>query len=455
MLAMDPRQAELSRAIDPGVLGRRIRNARLAAGVRQAAVAEAAGVTTAYVSRIEAGERRPAGTKLEAIARLLNVPVEWLIAPDEPAPLDPAIRFKLDQAQLAYSAGSVEEAVSVARDVLGSLGDGPADIDARWQADLVLALCHEALGDLDRAIVELERVAAEPRPDATWIKVLIALSRCCREVGDTARAISVGEDGLRLADELGILQLPEAIQLALTVAAAYAEQGEIDRAARICRRASDEATEVGSPVAQASAYWNGSIMEARRGRRESAAMLASKAVALYEMDADLRNLGRLRTDLALMQISLVPPQIESAWENLEKARREFEWSSASPSDHGRNRLVAARVLAAQGEVTEALEMLNEVLAIDPSSSPMLIAEAQVARGQWLAELGQTEAAVGCYRQAVVTASVAGANRAAAQFWFDLAELLDSIGDHDAARDAYRRSAASAGMASRQALPAHR
>ena len=47
-----------SRTVDPAVLGPRVRAARLRAGLTQA---EAAGteMSTAYVSRIEAGQRRP------------------------------------------------------------------------------------------------------------------------------------------------------------------------------------------------------------------------------------------------------------------------------------------------------------------------------------------------------------------------------------------------------------
>jgi hypothetical protein len=43
---------------------------------------------------------------------------------------------------------------------------------------------------------------------------------------------------------------------------------------------------------------------------------------------------------------------------------------------------------------------------------------------------------------------AGSDRDAAQLWFELADLLEDIGDLDAARDAYRSAAASTGLRSR-------
>ena len=43
---------------------------------------------------------------------------------------------------------------------------------------------------------------------------------------------------------------------------------------------------------------------------------------------------------------------------------------------------------------------------------------------------------------------AGADRGAAQLWFELADLLEDVGDVEAAREAYRSAAASTGLRSR-------
>jgi tetratricopeptide (TPR) repeat protein len=450
MIFMDSRQAELSRSIEKGLLGQRIRNARIAAGLTQGQLGHAADVTTAYISRIEAGDRRPEASRLEAMAGALGVSLDALVGPEETDSVALELRVDLDHAQLALSAGSVEEAATAVERILDKLDQSPASASVRWQAEFIGALCEEARGKMDEAIVALKRLSENPRPDALWVKVLIALSRCYREVGDTERAISVGEDAMETLAGLGLLHVTETIQLAVTVASAYAAQGDVDHAARICLRAVDDAVAIGSPVAQGSAYWNASVMEARRGLPESAVSLASKAVALFELADDRRNMGRLRTDLALMQMSMDPPQLDEAWANLEHGRRELEWSSATPADHGRNRLVAARVLAGRGQLDLAVAAVDEVLAIDTASAPMLIAEAQVARGQWLADLGRVDEALLNFRDAVLIASGIGADRDAGQFWFDLAEIFDRYGDQDSARDAYRRAAASVGLASRRA-----
>lgn len=448
MMFMDPRQAEMSRSIDKAILGRRIRNARLAAGQTQGQLGQAAQVTTAYISRIEAGDRRPEAGRLEAMAVALGVSVDSLVGPEEVDSAALEMRFELDHAQLALSAGSVDEAAAAAARVLDRLDDSPASESMRWQAEFICALCDEARGDLDAAIVGLERLSENPRPEALWVKVLIGLSRCYREAGDTSRAIAVGEDAMATLEELGLSRVTEAVQLMVTVAAAYDAQGDFDHAARICMRAADDAVAIGSPVAQASAYWNASILEARRGLAESAVLLAGKAVALFELADDRRNMGRLRTDLALMQMSMDPPRLDEAEASLEQGRRELYWSSATPAEHGRIGLIAARILAVRGMVEDAIQAASEVIATC-SSVPMLVAEAKVARGQWLADLGNVPLALDELREAVLIASSVGADRDAGQFWFDIAELFDRCDDQDGARDAYRRAAASVGLASRR------
>ncbi len=72
----------LVKTIDAGLLGRRIRHARQRAGLTQG---DAAGtdMSTAYISRIEAGQRRPGADLLVALAERLQCTPEELLAPDD------------------------------------------------------------------------------------------------------------------------------------------------------------------------------------------------------------------------------------------------------------------------------------------------------------------------------------------------------------------------------------
>lgn len=448
MIAMDSRQAELSRTIDRAVLGRRIRNVRLAAGMTQGQLAEAVDVTTAYVSRIEAGQRRPEALRLEAMAKALRTSLDDLVATEDAPSIDLELQLKLDHAQLALTAGSLDEALVLVREIFDEFEGKPGFESFRWQVEFVRCSALEAQGDREGAIVGLERIAETPKADAAWIKVLIALSRCYRESGATKRAISVGEGAMATLDELNLSQSTEAVQLALTVAAAYSVEGDIDHAARICLRAVEDSVSIGSPVAQASAYWNASIMESRRGNIESAVTLAGRAVGLFEMADDLRNMGRLRTQLAMLQLDMDPPQIDEAASNLELGLREMEWSSATPTDRATNRLAAARVLEMRGDLGAALAVADEVIGLGAADAPMLAVEAHVVKGRWLANAGRMDDARRLFQDAALIASGVGADRDIAQVWFELGELLAQTGDSSGSGDAFRRAAATLGAASR-------
>jgi len=55
-----------------------------------------------------------------------------------------------------------------------------------------------------------------------------------------------------------------------------------------------------------------------------------------------------------------------------------------------------------------------------------------------------------YREAVLLLSGIGADRGAAQTWFELGGLLEGLGDEAGALDAFRRAAASTGLVSPRA-----
>ena len=63
-------------------IGKRLREARLARGLSQRTLA-APGVSYAYISRVEAGNRNPSVKALRKLAQKLDVSVEWLETGEE------------------------------------------------------------------------------------------------------------------------------------------------------------------------------------------------------------------------------------------------------------------------------------------------------------------------------------------------------------------------------------
>jgi hypothetical protein len=84
-------------------------------------------------------------------------------------------------------------------------------------------------------------------------------------------------------------------------------------------------------------------------------------------------------------------------------------------------------------------------------APILAADAKSLEGQTWAVDGAIDRASQCYREAVMVLTGVGSDRHAAQQWFELAGLLESVGELDAARDAYRSAAASTGLRDRSSV----
>jgi transcriptional regulator with XRE-family HTH domain len=446
---MDAPQAELLKQIDPAELGRRLRAARVAKGLTQSELA-GPGLSVGYVSRMESGQRRPTGKVLAELASRLGAPLEQLLGGMAPREVD-EIRLMLDYAELALESGEPQEAETRVREVLERVPAAVDDLAER--ARYLHARALEAQGRSDDAILELEELLAGGASDLTRVKAGIALSRVYRDSGDLGRAIDTGEQILvRLADA-GLDSCDEAVQLAVTVAAGYFERGDSGHAVRICRTAIAKAEALGSPTARACAYWNASVMQAERGQLREAVWLAERALSLLDEGRESRNLARLRAQLGRMQLSLDPPELAAARENLEQAKQQLAWSSATPAELAMTELDLARADFLGGDLASARLLITRVQAATEGHAPILAAEAKALEGQLLATQGDTAAAAAAYQQAVHLLTAIGADRGAAQLWFDLAGLLEEVGQVDEAREAYRRAASSTGLRARTSRPA--
>lgn len=445
---MDSRQLDLLKGCDPTEIGGRLKAVRLSKELTQADVAGDA-MSVAYLSRMESGQRRPTAKMLAELAQRLEVPVEELLGETTPREMD-EIRLTLDYAELSLESGEAHEALTHVREALGRLESTPADtlVD---RARFLSARAYEALGRTDDALDELERLV-DSAPGLMRVNAGIALSRVYRESGDLGRAIDTGERILADLAESGLDSCDEAVQLTVTLAAAYFERGDSGHAVRICRAAIAKAEALGSPRARASAYWNASAMQARRGDILNAAPLAERALALLGEGQDTRNLGRLRTELGRLQLALDPPDVEQARQNLEKAADELDWSSAAPVDKAWTQLGLARARFLAGDLAGSRELTGEVHEISEGHAPLAEAEARALEGQTYAAEGDMTKAARTYQEAVLLLSAIGADRGAAQLWFDLAGLLDEVGQAEAARDAYKRAAASTGLRTSTSSP---
>ncbi len=430
--------------IDAALVGTRIKLARQRAGLTQG---EAAGdqMSTAYISRIEAGQRRASADLLVALANRLGCDPEELLAPDE----DVAARehlarltLELDYAELDQRTGQAESALTRV-DALLADTDLPAELAVK--ARFLRGQALETTGRLTSAIKTFEDVVALSGDALFRIRALLALSRCYREEGDLARACEIGERAAELVSAADLHGSAEGVQLAVTVAAAHFERGDVNHALRMCERAVESAERLESPLARASAYWNSSAMYQRQGNLTNALPLAQKAVVLLEQTHDARSMARLRTQLGLLQLAMDPPEVEGAALNFEQARVEMLHNDASPFDHGRNDLGRARCRLLIGDAEEAERLAEDCFEAVREHNLMLSAQALCVLGQVAATRDDIDTAVARFRRALLVLDGVGAEREAAQLWFELANLLQEYGAIDDAIEAFRKAGASTGL----------
>lgn len=415
--------------MDAASVGERIRRLRRARGLSQQDLA-GPGVSASYVSLVEAGRRRPSPNALAWLAGRLGTTVEELAGMSAAE-----VELELRHAELELGNGDAAHA-------LGRFQRFTSDPDPSiaWRAESGAAACFEVLGDLRQAIAGYERLwekALAAAASAPLLRTSIALSRCCREVGDLGRAVDVGERGLRAAQDWGLSDTDAEVDLLCTVAIAHQERGDVVRASQLLSRVRAAADALGSPRARGAVYWNASVLAGELGAMSDAVELAGRALALFGEGDDIRNLGRLRNAYATLLMRNDPKRAPEALDALIAARAALA-SSGSAVDVAYCDTEIARAHVLLGRPAEGLASAAAALDALGTAAPLESARARLSLAFALAALGRADEAVHEYTTAAEALERLGARRQATQAWTELSEHLAHAGHPgDALRAASR------------------
>lgn len=179
---------------DPASVGRRLKEARLAAGLSQRQLSFP-GCSAAYISRLEAGDRVPSLQLLRKLALKLNADEQYLATGVERVEQEPP---ELVEAQVAHRLGDHELAKERYEQIAAS--GGPR---ARARADAALA---QLRGDAP-AEPESPRPPGGVGDPTARARVLWEHSRTLGRNGDAAGAARFARDALALleyADDLAL-----------------------------------------------------------------------------------------------------------------------------------------------------------------------------------------------------------------------------------------------------------
>lgn len=441
---VEPDLVEALNRADSVAVGSRIRAARKAAAMTQPALADN-DISVTYLSRIERGERRPGPDLLDRLCVRLGVPPEAIVRGFDTHGRR-NVELQLEHAALALATNDAHTALRAAGQVIDeeAARQEPALLA---RAALIRADALASLGRIAEALTAYDDCLAAHPTSAYWPAAAIAASRLLRETGDLRRSAAVGESALERLASSPLNGTEEVIRLTVTHAASLYELGETDRARVLCEQAITAADALGSERAQAAAYWNSSVIESEAGNIDRALQLARHALSLLEGHGDSRNLATLRTQLAEILLRTVPAEVDAALTHLERAAQDYRSGNASEAQRLHNQVTLARARFMAGDSDGARGIASAVLeAVD--DLPFVAASAATLLGQTSWALGDREDARRYYTAAIASLTSIGADRQAAQLWFDLANLLDEAGLTGQANDAYRRAAAASGYSAR-------
>jgi transcriptional regulator with XRE-family HTH domain len=339
-------------------IGRRIRRLRLERGLSQRQLS-APGVSYAYLSRIESGQRQPSLKALRLLAQRLGVSPEFLETGAK-VPLSAERELRLADAELELRLDrDLERAGKVFRAEILRGGDEPA-LAARARAGL--GLLAALRGDTAETIGQLEAATSsgyfppETRPD-----LYRALGFAYMAFAASNRAVTLFQRCLTELRERASGDASLQVRYAVYLASAYSALGETEQV----RRTLDQATRLAEDAAadaqvRINLYW--ALARAAWMEADSDAALdhMRRAIGLLESSEDSYNLALAH--LLCAQMLGLDARGEEADRHLALAERLLLLRGES-SDLGLLRAEQAKRAAAEGRGEQAVAHAKEAVRL--------------------------------------------------------------------------------------------
>ncbi len=350
-------------------IGQRLRRLRHERGLSQRELASP-GVSYAYISRIEAGARRPSVKALRMLARKLEVSADYLETGAEIRETDER-ELRIADAELELR---LEEKPGGSEDKLLQLRDealAAGDSTAASRTSLALGLAAADDGRHPEAIERLEssledaRVSVSARPD-----VYAALGRAYVATGRPQQAVELFERCLEELSQEAPEDLAARIRFTTSLGYALTDLGELERAQTVLDAVLDEVEATSDGYSRVRLYWSLARLNDAQGRPAAALDYVRRAIALLHVTDDTLHLARAH--LLCGSILMAQDRVQEAGRHFGLAERLFGLP-ALLADLGRRRDYAhvyrawAEFLRRDGREEDALEVLDRAaeLAYEP------------------------------------------------------------------------------------------
>jgi tetratricopeptide (TPR) repeat protein len=272
-------------------IGQRLRRLRLEGQLSQRELSSP-GVSYAYISRIEAGARRPSVKALRQLAPKLGVSVEYLETGSDLRDVDQR-ELRLADAELEVRlADDPAKAPTVLQEILDeavAAGDSTSALRAR----IAIGLAEARAGNNTAAAQRLEEaigsdpIAPSQRPD-----VYATLGQCYAALGQPQRAVDLFESCLARVAEESPEDTTNQVRFSTYLSYALSDLGDLGRAEAVLEDAPAQADQVTDPYTRVRLYW--SLARLNEIRKQPAAALGyiRRAIALLEVTEDTLHLAR-------------------------------------------------------------------------------------------------------------------------------------------------------------------
>ncbi len=264
----------------PESIGQRLRRLRLDRQLSQRELASP-GVSYAYISRIEAGARRPSVKALRQLARKLGVSVEYLETGSD-------LR-DVDERELRLADAELELRLAAASALRARVAIGLAE--ARGGNNAVAVERLETA--LDSGLLDPSR-----RPD-----VYATLGQSYAALGQPQRAVDLFEDCLARVAEENPEDITTQVRFSTYLSYALSDMGELGRAEGVLEAALAQADQVADAYTRVRLYWSLARLNEIRNQPAAALDYIRRAIALLEVTEDTLHLARAHLLCGTIMIS--------------------------------------------------------------------------------------------------------------------------------------------------------
>jgi tetratricopeptide (TPR) repeat protein len=276
------------------------------------------GVSYAYISRIEAGARRPSVKALRMLAQKLGVAAEYLETGSQITAAE-ALELRLADAELRLRLDGdipVEELREILEDAVER-----ADSTAATRARVTLGLAAAARGDHAETITQLasalhsDLVSPASRPD-----IYATLGHAYSAVGTPRLAAELFEQGLRELTALAPDDTAARVRFSSYLSYALTDLGDLDGARRVVEEELQSSEDAADPYTRVRLYWSLGRIAHEQEKPLVALEQFRRAVALLEATEDSVHLARACLSCAAA-ILAAGDDVDEALRQIDQAER--------------------------------------------------------------------------------------------------------------------------------------